>query len=150
LEQIAADGVRLFESRSAKEDTMRKVILFASASALLAGAGHCFAQQAANGESPPPAAATRPQEPAPSAQGLVGLPIYSSDGEKVGQVTSIDVSADGRIKSVQAEINGFLGLGTSPLRINADEFKQTGDRILLAKTADEVRGIPGPSYEPRH
>jgi sporulation protein YlmC with PRC-barrel domain len=91
-------------------------------------------------------AATQP----PLAQVLVGLPIYSSDAQKVGQVTSIDVSADGRITTVQAETEGFLGLGSSSLRITSDQFEQKGDRIVLTKTADQVRGVPSGSYQPLH
>src|SRR3984893_16190858 len=60
--------------------------------------------------------ATQPQ----LAEALVGLPIYSSDAQKVGQVTSIDVSADGTINTVQAEIEGFLGLGSRSVRITSD------------------------------
>jgi sporulation protein YlmC with PRC-barrel domain len=86
----------------------------------------------------------------PLAQALVGLPIYSSDAQKVGQVTSIDVSADGRINEVQAEIEGFLGLGSSSVRITSDQFEQKGDRIVLTKTADQVRGVPSESYQPLH
>jgi sporulation protein YlmC with PRC-barrel domain len=81
------------------------------------------------------------------AQPLVGLPIYSSDAQKVGQVTSIDVAADGRINAVQAEIEGFLGLGSSSVRITSDQFEQKGDRIVLPKTADQVRGVPDKSYK---
>lgn len=84
-----------------------------------------------------------------SHQVLVGLPIYSSDAEKVGQVTSIDLSADGTITTVQAEIEGFLGLGASSVRITSDQFEQKGDRIVLTKTADQVRGVPA-SYQPLH
>ena len=84
------------------------------------------------------------------AQALVGLPIYSSDAQKVGQVTSIDVSADGTINTVQAEIEGFLGLGSSSVRITSDQFEQKGDRIVLTKTADQVRGVPSASYQPLH
>ena len=83
-------------------------------------------------------------------QVLVGLPIYSSDAQKVGQVTSIDLSADGRITTVQAEIEGFLGLGSSSVRITSDQFEQKGDRIVLTKTADQVRGVPSASYQPLH
>jgi sporulation protein YlmC with PRC-barrel domain len=93
-----------------------------------------------------PAGATQPQ----LAQALVGLPIYSSDAQKVGQVTSIDVAADGRISAVQAEIEGFLGLGANSVRITSDQFEQKGDRIVLTKTADQVRGVPSESYRPLH
>ena len=134
---------------------MRKVILLASGLGLLFSAAPGFAQQAPGSTKPPPAAAsngakTTETGQSPLAQALVGLPIYSSDEQKVGQVNSVDVDSDGRIKSVQAEIEGFLGLGSSSVRITADQFKQDGDRVVLSKTADQVRGVPGQSYEPWH
>jgi sporulation protein YlmC with PRC-barrel domain len=86
----------------------------------------------------------------PLAEALVGLPIYSSDAEKIGQVTSIDVGADGRINALQAEIEGFLGLGSSSVRITSDQFEQKGDRIVLTKAAEQMRGVPSESYHPLH
>ncbi len=86
----------------------------------------------------------------PLAQALVGLPVYSSDAQKVGQVTSVDGGEDGRMNAVQAEIAGFLGLGTSSVRFTSDQFEQKGDRIILSKTADQVRGVPAPGYQPLH
>ncbi len=86
----------------------------------------------------------------PLAQALVGLPVYSSDDQKIGQVTSVDVGEDGRMNGVQAEIEGFLGLGTSSVRFTSDQFEQKGDRIVLSKTADQVRGVPAPGYRPIH
>jgi sporulation protein YlmC with PRC-barrel domain len=134
---------------------MRKVILLMSGLGLLFSAAPGQAQQVPASDKPSAAAAgadTRttetPPQQSPLAQALIGLPIYSSDEQKVGQVNSVDVDADGRITSVQAEIEGFLGLGSSSVRIAADQFKQDGDRIVLSKTADQVRGVPGESYKP--
>jgi hypothetical protein len=90
------------------------------------------------------------QEPTPTeaAATLVGTPVYSSDAQTVGQVTAIDLGADGRVTGLQAEISGFLGLGSSSVHLGADEFESKGDRIVLSKTADQVRGIPGQTYHP--
>jgi sporulation protein YlmC with PRC-barrel domain len=84
--------------------------------------------------------ATFAQEPTPTevATRLVGSPVYSSDAQKVGQVTAIDLGADGRVTGLQAEISGFLGLGSSSVHLGASEFESKGDRIVLSKTADQV------------
>ena len=65
------------------------------------------------------------QEPTPTeaATRLVGSPVYSSDAQKVGQVAAIDMSREGRITGLQAEIGGFLGLGSSSVHLGANEFK---------------------------
>ena len=90
------------------------------------------------------------QEPTPTeaATRLVGSPVYSSDAQKVGQVAAIDMSREGRITGLQAEIGGFLGLGSSSVHLGANEFESKGDRIVLSKTADQVRGIPSETYHP--
>jgi PRC-barrel domain len=136
---------------------MWKVIPLATGLALLVGAVPGVAQQAPGSAGEPPAAASKgvpttatPPRQSPLVQVLIGLPIYSSDEQKVGQVNSADVSPDGRITAIQAEIEGFLGLGASSVRITSDQFKQDGDRIVLSKTADQVRAVPGESYKPWH
>lgn len=98
----------------------------------------------------PDANVSKPTTTPPLAQTLVGLPVYSSDAQKLGQVTSVDVGEDGRMNSVQAEIEGFLGLGASSVRFKSDQFEQKGDRIVLSKTADQVRGVPAPGHQPLH
>ncbi len=85
--------------------------------------------------------------PRPLATALIGLPVYSSDAQEVGQVTAIDLSSDGRITGVQAEISGFLGLGSSSVHFGTDEFEQKGDRIVLSKSANQVRSAPGGTYQ---
>ena len=93
---------------------------------------------------------SRPVATPPLAEALVGLPVYSSDAQKVGQVTSVDIGEDGRMNGVQAEIEGFLGLGTSSVRFASDQFEQKGDRIVLSKTAEQVRGVATRGYQPLH
>jgi hypothetical protein len=90
------------------------------------------------------------QEPSPTeaATALVGTPVYSSDAQEVGKVTAIDMGGDGKVTGLQAEISGFLGLGSSLVHLGSNEFQQKGDGIVLSKTADQVRGIPGDAYHP--
>lgn len=94
------------------------------------------------------AALAQGPNPTESATTLVGLPVYSSDAQEVGRVTAIDMSADGRITGLQAEISGFLGLGSSSVQLGFSDFQHKGDRIVLSKTADQVCGIPSGTYQP--
>jgi hypothetical protein len=73
--------------------------------------------------------------------------VYSSDNQKVGVVKSVEKNSDGSVGTLQAEIEGFLGLGTSSVRLTPDQFKQSGDRVVLSQTADKVRGVPDASYK---
>jgi sporulation protein YlmC with PRC-barrel domain len=117
---------------------MWKGIVLATALAVLAGVGG-VAQAAATKEIP--------KQQSNEAKKIEGLPIYSSDGKEVGRVASVDVGANGSIKSVRAEIEGFLGLGTGMVTILSDQFKHEGDRLVLSQTADAVRGMPGAAHQ---
>jgi len=68
---------------------------------------------------------------------LVGLAVYSSDGQKLGQVTEVGVSRGQ--PAVRAEIGEFLGLGSTPVVIPANMFEHKGDRVEVLMTADEVK-----------
>ena len=112
---------------------MRKIIFLALVGTALCGTPPCLANSAQAQQSP-----------------LIGLPIYSSDKQKVGKVTSVDVDAGGKVTDIKAEINGFLGMSSGTVGMGADEFKQEGDRIVITKTADQVRGLAPPNYAPQH
>ena len=79
------------------------------------------------------------QERSPTAQmeSLVGLALYSSDGQKLGQVTQVGMS--GTQPAVRAEIGGFLDVGQSAVVIPISMVQQKPDRIELAMTAAEVK-----------
>lgn len=86
----------------------------------------------------PAAAQTQAPAPQPGA-GLVGLPVYSSDGQHLGEVISL-VTSGGQV-AVRAEMGAFLGLGPNPvpILIDGDVFHKKIDRIELKLTAGEVR-----------
>ena len=67
----------------------------------------------------------------------IGLPIYTSDGEHLGEV--IQVISYGDKPALRAEIGSFLGLGVTTAVIPANMFNRNGDRIELTMTASEVR-----------
>ena len=86
-----------------------------------------YAQQ---GQAQAPAA-TEAQSP------LIGLAVYTSDGEKIGQVTHVGLV--GSEPAVRAELGGFLGLSPSLVVIPVSMFEQKPDRIELTMTAVEVK-----------
>src|SRR5262245_52812137 len=101
---------------------MRRLLAAASLAVMIAGVP-AFAQQQA------PAAQAEAQ--------LVGLPVYSSDGVKLGEVT--DVGTVGDQQMVRAEMGTFLGLGSSLVVIPAQMFERKTDRIEVAMSAGEVK-----------
>ena len=84
------------------------------------------------------ASAQQPQvPPAQTETDLMGLPVYSSDGQKLGEITQVG-NADGQM-AVRAEMGEFLGIGSKSVIIPAKGYEQKGDRIELTMTAEEVR-----------
>jgi len=104
---------------------MIKLPLAAAALAVALTGSPSLAQQA----DPPAAAQAQPP--------LVGLAVYSSDGEKLGQVTQVG-SAAGQ-PAVRAELGGFLDVAPSAVVIPANMFEQKPDRIEISMTAAEVK-----------
>src|SRR5215813_2654515 len=68
---------------------------------------------------------------------LVGLPLYSSDGKKLGQVTEV-VTAAGQ-RAVRAEMGTFLDLGPTPILIPEEMVERKPDRVEIIMTASEVK-----------
>jgi hypothetical protein len=69
---------------------------------------------------------------------LIGLAVYSSDGERLGDITHAFLSGDQTI--VRAEFGNVLGIGPVAVFIPAALFVQKTDRIEMRMTASEVKG----------
>lgn len=85
--------------------------------------------------------AARQQQAARQQPNLVGVPIYSADGMKLGEITGVRTGLDGKIQLVQAEMGSPLGLGTSTVIITPDELEWRGDAIQLRMRAEQVRNV---------
>jgi len=72
---------------------------------------------------------------------LAGLPIFSSDGVKVGEVSNVKTGLDGRPQMIQAEMGSFLGLGTSTVLITPDDLESRSDGLLLRMPAEQIRSV---------
>ncbi len=100
----------------------------------------------------PAIAQPTPSPEPPSAQKadptLVGLPVFSSDGQKLGQVAEVGLSAGQ--PAVRAEMGEFLGLGTASVVIDATLFEKKTDRIEVAMTADAIKDTVTKQREQRN
>jgi PRC-barrel domain len=87
----------------------------------------------------PSLAQQRPDRPPLSQidESLIGLPVLTSDGIRVGVVAEVGVDDDEAV--VIAEIDQLLGIGSMPVAIPADMFVQNNDAIELTITASELR-----------
>ncbi len=69
---------------------------------------------------------------------MIGLPVFSSDGQRLGQVTEVGELPGGH-QAIRAEMGEFLGIGSTHVVVASDMFQKKADRIELAMTAAEVR-----------
>ena len=68
---------------------------------------------------------------------FVGLPILSSDGEKIGQVTGVELENGQGL--LVGEIDRHMGIGSDEVAIPTGVYVDRGDHIELTVTAAEVR-----------
>ena len=68
---------------------------------------------------------------------LIGLPVFTSDGQRVGVV--VEVGVDDEEPVVIAEIDRLMGFGSIPVAIPAEMFASNGTSIELTITAAQLR-----------
>lgn len=86
-----------------------------------------------------PAAAQYSRKPAAGKAGrtAVGLPLFSSDGKRIGRIIASGTDDDNQAVLV-AEIERPLGIGSDAVAIPFDMFVRKADRVELTITAAEV------------
>jgi hypothetical protein len=77
-----------------------------------------------------------------AAKAWVGKDVYSSDGNKLGQVAAILRTADNKITELRADIGGFLGIGKHEIALPAARFYLQNDRVVLDLTAAQAKDLP--------
>lgn len=72
----------------------------------------------------------------------MGWPVFSSDGEKVGEVVEVMPESDGQGKKLRVESGGFLGIGSKTVEITSDQYEAGQNRIELSMTAEQAQDLP--------
>ena len=89
-----------------------------------------------------PALPRTTEQTAPKINPLIGLAVFSSDGSKLGNVHSVNVEPDGKVKAIHLKTGGFLGIGGKLVAIPEGKYTRAGDNIQLGMTSDEVSKLP--------
>ena len=77
-----------------------------------------------------------------TAEQLDGQAVYDSRDERIGEISQIALTDDGKVAHVIVDVGGFLGLGEKPVALAYDEIK-----LQRAKDGDELRVSVGVSKE---
>jgi hypothetical protein len=88
---------------------------------------------------PGPATTAMTEEDAKS---WIDKAIYSSDDKNVGSVAAIERDASGVVTGMQADIGGFLGIGTTRVKLTPVQFQLSGDRVLVNLPSEQVKQLP--------
>jgi hypothetical protein len=110
-----------------------------------------------------PPATTRPEivvppaqrqvnPPAPRSEGstttatkvspLLGLPVFSSEGSKLGSVRSVEAGTNGATTAIYLKTGGFLGFGGKLVAIPVGKFTQDPEKIVVHMSGDEISKLP--------
>jgi sporulation protein YlmC with PRC-barrel domain len=73
---------------------------------------------------------------------LVGLAVFGSDGQKIGEVRDVKAAADGKVEEIHVRTGGMLGFGGKTVAIPAAKFNKSGQNVQLALTSDDVSKLP--------
>lgn len=95
--------------------------------------------------SPAPAPQKRraaPPSETPAGHEMLGLSVFSSDGNRVGDVRAVNLGPDGRIAALHVRTGGFLGFGARIVAIPEGKFARSGQDVRLTFTAAEVSSLP--------
>jgi hypothetical protein len=72
----------------------------------------------------------------------IGAPVYSSDGERLGDVTEVVMGPNNVVEGVKLDVGSTLGIGPKTVMINVDRIERQGDRLVSKVTAAEARALP--------
>jgi sporulation protein YlmC with PRC-barrel domain len=61
---------------------------------------------------------------------LIGKSVYSSAGERVGEIDEIVVNRNSRATGAVVGVGGFLGIGEKKVVLPLDSMRMQGDRIV--------------------
>ena len=105
--------------------------------------------------SSPPAAATG--SPASvrgaDAQKLLGRDVRNEQGDKIGEIKSIQLDQDGAVSAVIVSVGGFLGIGDREVALAWKDIAvaNNGEKVSTALTKDQLQALPPYRYaDPKH
>lgn len=82
---------------------------------------------------------------------LTGAPVYDVNDERIGEVSELLITEDGKITDAVIDVGGFLGIGEKPVKLSLAEVDilRTDDgtdvRVYLSRTKEELEAMP--TYE---
>jgi hypothetical protein len=73
---------------------------------------------------------------------IIGAPVFSSDGLKIGQVADASAQGGGMLEKLRITTEAPLGFGPRTVEIARETFKIEGGAVVLEFSAEDLRGLP--------
>ena len=114
-----------------------------------------YTQNAPSGSSPPPAAkAAVPMKHSGEwrASKLIGVNVYNSQNEKIGDINEILLTSSGNVAGVVIGAGGFLGMGEHDILVKLDQLKfvnepRSSDTTATRRDPASTTGAARPSSD---
>jgi hypothetical protein len=72
----------------------------------------------------------------------IGMPVFSIDGQKIGTVESVNMSADGKVTAINITTGSILGFGLKLVGIPPSKLTVIGQHVRVEMTADDIAVLP--------
>lgn len=78
------------------------------------------------------------------ASDIIGKKALSTNGETVGSIDDLLITADGRVQAAVVDVGGFLGMGQHTVAIDwkALRVSPSNDRVTISMTKEELKAAP--------
>ncbi len=128
---------------------MMKILMATTAIAIMLGAAPGYAQTlpAPPATSVPPARSV--QLPGQvDVQKLIGRNVTNPQNETIGEIESVMVDLDGKVRSVIIGVGGFLGMGERHVAVRWDSLTATpdGQKIVMTTTKEQLKSLAPYTY----
>src|SRR5690242_19791831 len=69
---------------------------------------------------------------------IKGLNVYNQNNEKIGDISDLMLSKDGKIDDVVISVGGFLGIGTHDVAVKFSELKWEMEPVKSTTTSSNA------------
>jgi sporulation protein YlmC with PRC-barrel domain len=82
------------------------------------------------------------------AEKLIGRTIENANGDNVGEIESVVIDQDGKVRYVIAGVGGFLGIGEKNVALEWEDLtiSENGEKVVTAATKDQLAALPEHKY----
>ena len=68
--------------------------------------------------------------------------LDSSDDKNLGSIVAVNRDSSGKVAGIEADIGGFLGIGSSRVMLTPSQYHVNGDRVILNMTSTQAKTLP--------